>query len=69
MELFEIKLFSHLTVYKRNFTNKMSLVTLLEVNPKALFSIATTARCEEGLYSIPWIAAFYPWSVPYNAEC
>ena len=26
-------------------------------------------RCRVGCYSIPWIAPFYPWFLPYNAEC
>ena len=37
--------------------------------PKSPFSIATTPRCREGRYSIPWIAPLYPWSLPYNSEC
>ena len=32
------------------------LVTIVEGDPKAPFSIATTTRCKEGLYSFPWIA-------------
>ena len=40
-----------------------------EGDPKAPFSIATTPRCREECYSIPWIAPLYPWSLPYNAEC
>ena len=42
------------------------LATLVEGDPKAPFSIATTTRCKEGCNSIPWIAPHYPWSVPYN---
>ena len=34
--------------------------TLVEGNPKAPFSIATTPRCRGGCYSIPWIASLYP---------
>ena len=33
---------------------KVKLVTLLEGDPKAPFSIATTPRCRGGHYSIPW---------------
>ena len=44
-------------------------VTIVEGDPKAPFSIATTPRCRGGRYSIPWIAPLYPWTVPYNAEC
>ena len=33
---------------------------------KSTFSIASTPRCRGGRYSIPWIAPFYPWSLPYQ---
>ena len=36
------------------------LATVVEGNPKASFSIATTSRCREGCYSFPWIAPLYP---------
>ena len=42
---------------------------IVEGDPKAPFSIATTPRCRGGRYSIPRIAPLYPWTVPYNAEC
>ena len=45
------------------------LATIVEGDPKAPFSIATTPRCRGGRYSIPLIAPLYPWTVPYNAEC
>ena len=45
------------------------VATVIEVDPKTLFSIATTPRCRGGRYSFPWIAPLYPWYVPYNAEC
>ena len=38
----------------------MKLVTLVEGDPKAPFSIATTPRCRGGHYSIPWITRLYP---------
>ena len=44
------------------------LVTLVEGDPKAPFSIATTPRCR-GRFSFPWIATLYSWYVPYIAEC
>ena len=47
----------------------MKLATLVEDELKAHFSTATTPRCRGGHHSIPWIAPFYPWSLPYNAEC
>ena len=43
--------------------------TVVEGDPKAPFSIATTPRCMYGRYSFPWIATLYPLYVPYNAEC
>ena len=43
--------------------------TVVEGDPKAPFSIATTLRLWEGCYSIPKIIPLYPWSIPYNAEC
>ena len=48
---------------------KVKLATVVEGDQKAPFSIATTPRCKDGCYSIPWIAPLYPWYVPYIAEC
>ena len=54
----------------RNTWNRLvKLATIVEGDPKAPFSIATTPRCRGGRYSIPRIAPLYPWTVPYNAEC
>ena len=39
---------------------KLKLTTLVEGDPKAPFSIATTPRCRGGRYSIPRIAPLYP---------
>ena len=36
------------------------LATAVELDLKASFSIATTQRCREGSYFIPWIAPLYP---------
>ena len=36
------------------------LATVVEGDPKAPFSIATTPRCRGGCYSFPWIAPLYP---------
>ena len=41
---------------------------IVEGDPKASFSMASTPRCWGGRYSIPWITPIYPWSIPYNAE-
>ena len=49
----------------------IKFATLVEGDPKAPFSIATTLRCRVGCYSIPMsstMAPLYPWSSPYNAE-
>ena len=49
--------------------NSVKLATLVEVDPKDAFSIATTPWCSGGRYSFPWIAPFYPCSLSYIAEC
>ena len=36
------------------------LATIVEGDPKALFSIATTPRSRGGRYCFPWIAPLYP---------
>ena len=43
---FELELCWHL--------NKVKLATVVEGDPKAPFSIATTPRCRGGRYSFPW---------------
>ena len=45
------------------------LATVVEGDPKAPFSTATTLMSMGGRNSFPWIAPLYPWYVPYNAEC
>ena len=45
------------------------LVTLVEGDPKASFSIATTPRCRGVRHSFPRIASLYPRYVPNIAEC
>ena len=48
-------------VDSKSYDNKSKkLATLVEGDPKASFSIATTPRCREGHYSIRWIAPLYP---------
>ena len=39
----------------------VKLATLVEGDPKAPFSIATTPKYTRGRYSIPWIAQLYPY--------
>ena len=48
---------------------KVKLATLVEGDPKAPFSIASTPRYREGHNLFPGIAPIYPWSIPYNTEC
>ena len=45
------------------------LATVVEGDPKAPFSTATTPMSRGGRHFFPWIAPLYPWYVPYNAEC
>ena len=47
---------------------KVKLATVVEGDPKAPFSIATTPRCRRGCYSFPWIAPLYTWYVHYNTQ-
>ena len=51
------------------FRYKVKLSPLLEGDPKAPFSIATTPKCRRGHYSFPWIVPLYPCYVLYIAEC
>ena len=44
--------------------HKIKVGNIVEGDPRAPFSIATTLRCRLGRYSIPWIAPLYPWSLP-----
>ena len=45
---------------KQYVFKQIKLATLVEGDPKAPFSIATTPRSREGRYSTPWIASLYP---------
>ena len=47
-------------IYIYIYIYKLKLATLVEGNPKAPFSIATTSRCRGGCNSILWIAPFLP---------
>ena len=47
-------------VKNSNKTLISKLATIVEGDPKAPFSIATTPRCRGGRYSIPRIAPLYP---------
>ena len=41
-------------------SKKVNLATVIEGDPKAPFSVATTPRCRGGLFSISGIAPLYP---------
>ena len=63
---------SDLSIYNlivRSIISRVKMATVVEGDPKAPFSIATTLRCRGGHYSFSWIAPLYPWCVSYNAEC
>ena len=45
---------------KSNYNKKVKLVILVDGDPKAPFSIATTPRCRGGRNSIPRIPPLYP---------
>ena len=48
---------------KKKYINKLyiyKLATIVEGDPKAPFSIATTPRCRGGRYSFPRISPLYP---------
>ena len=47
----------------------VKLVTVVEGDPKAPFSVATTPTCKGGRFPFPWISPLYPWYVPYIVEC
>ena len=47
-------------IYMHINVSKVKLATIVEGDPKAPFSIATTPRCRGGRYSIPRIAPLYP---------
>ena len=47
---------------------KVKSTTMVKGETKAPFSIATTPRCREGCYSIPWIALLILDWYLYNAE-
>ena len=62
-------IYIYIYIYIYYIYNLVKLATLVEGDPKAPFSIATTPMCWGVRYSVPWIAPLYPWSLPYNAGC
>ena len=61
-----MQIHTHLYIYIYIYIYKLAI--LVDGNPKASFSIATTPRRRGGCYSFSKIAPLYPWSVPYNPE-
>ena len=57
-KLFIYKLYIYIYIYIYMYI-KVKLATVVEDEPKAPFSIATTPRCWGGRYSFPWIAPLY----------
>ena len=55
-----ICVYIYIYIYIHIYISKVKLATIVEGDPKAPFSIATTPRCRGGRYSIPWIAPLYP---------
>ena len=55
--------------HRRRLKVKVKLATLVEGDPKAPFSIATTPSYRGGRYSIPRIAPLNLWSSSYCDEC
>ena len=51
------------------YIKKKKLVTVVDGDQKAPFSIATTPRCSRGFYSFPWIAPLYPRYEPHIVVC
>ena len=49
-------------------TSKVMLSTLVEGDPRAPFSIATTPQCNGERYSIPWIAPLYPYRIMLSVK-
>ena len=42
------------------YISKVKLATVVEGNPKAPFTVATTSRCRGGCYTFLWIDPLYP---------
>ena len=50
--------FEQTQIYTHTYIYKVKLATIVEGNPKAPFSIATTPRCRGGRYSFPGLLYF-----------
>ena len=47
---------------------KVKLATIVEGDPKAPFSIATTPSCRGGCYSFSWIVPLYPYLIMLSVK-
>ena len=56
-------------IRRTNSKVKVKLATIVEGNPKAPFSIATTSMCRGGRYSFPGLLYFTLDPYLINAEC
>ena len=54
-----VQFFKAISSLSLSYIYKVKLATLVEGDPKAPLSIATTPRCRGGHYSFPWIAPLY----------
>ena len=61
-------IFICLNVLISGYLGHLLMISIVEGEPKAPFSIASTPRCTKSCYSFPWTASLYPWSITYNAE-
>ena len=55
-----VYIYIYIYIYIYAYICKVKLATIVEGDPKAPFSIATTPRCRGGRYFIPRIAPLYP---------
>ena len=58
MKLRILILYIYIYIYIYIYKVKVKLATIVEGNPKAPFSIATTPRCRRGRYSFPGLLYF-----------
>ena len=54
----------HRMLNSLHYIKKVKLAIIVDGDPKAPFSIATSPKYLGGLYSFHWIATLYPWSLP-----
>ena len=59
VDLFLRKLYIYIYIYIYMFKVTVKLVTTVEGDSEALFSVATTPCCREGCYSFLWFSPLY----------